>query len=251
MSVRLALWVTRAYAGHLDVAEAVEIAAADATILDSPSPPLQAWTDLGETALLVALPRPGDLTGLPRGGSDFVAAALAAGECVFVPALGAALVPQLASFGSTVEPGLSVSWETFDCEPTPRHRLEALSLRDIESQLRQQMTSAIGHLESIESTIWPQSDSVHDLLAEQVDRVRWGLPPGISPRAFQVLELAATLGSISELAATAGTSSSGTLRQTRREDVVRRLGAAADRALADATCVAALAMAGLRPGRED
>ena len=45
--------------------------------------------------VLVALPRPGDLSGMPRGSADLVAAATEAGECVFVPGIGGALVPTI------------------------------------------------------------------------------------------------------------------------------------------------------------
>ena len=98
-SVRLALWATRALGGELDLPTALRLATPDADHVQGALARLQLWRDLGERVVLVALPRPGDLTGLPRGVLEFSGAAAEARECVFVPGVGGALVPEVDEFG--------------------------------------------------------------------------------------------------------------------------------------------------------
>src|ERR1035437_4055841 len=97
--VRLALWATAAYAGQLTVGQAVDRTHPDVDHVSGDLDRLSLWRDLGERAVLVALPRPGNLSGMPRGSAELIAAATDAGECVYVPGIGAALVPTIENFG--------------------------------------------------------------------------------------------------------------------------------------------------------
>ena len=63
-SVRVAAWVTHAWAGGVTLTEAVERALPDVDHTEGLVEQLRLWRDLGEAAVLVALPSPGDLAGL-------------------------------------------------------------------------------------------------------------------------------------------------------------------------------------------
>src|SRR6476661_1377386 len=99
-SVRLSLWTTHAWATGSALENAVRRALPDVDHVEGDLDRLALWRDLGERALLVALPAPGDLVGMPRAAPEVLAAAADGGECVFVPALGGLLVPSISSFGN-------------------------------------------------------------------------------------------------------------------------------------------------------
>ena len=101
VSVRLALWATAAYAGRLPIEEVVAKAHPDIDHVAGELDHLSLWHDLGERAVLVALPRPGKLSGMPRGSAELIAAATDAGECIFVPGLGGHLGQPIGTFGSS------------------------------------------------------------------------------------------------------------------------------------------------------
>ncbi|HYO85997.1 MAG TPA: hypothetical protein VES01_06010 [Dermatophilaceae bacterium] len=255
IAVRVALWVTAAHrdhrAGAVDTTalrRAIRAAAVEVDTPISPERTLRSWAELGEHAVLMALPRAGDLTGLPRGPANFTAAAVDAGECVYAPALGAALVPRLHRFGSLLEPGLEVRWDCYDCDPMPTHRLEALAIRDIEARLTQHVAAAVVSLDAAEALIWPAAEGSRGGTA---DSQGWALPPGIPARSMALIAHAASIGDIAEDALARHATSVAASGLNQRDAALRQLTAAADAALADATCVAALSMAGLRPGRPD
>jgi len=109
LSVRFALWATVSVRGEVDPDDAVVAAHPDVDdISGEPAGRLELWRDFGESAVLVALPRPGDLTGMPRTSLDGSGAAADAGECVFVPGMGGLLVPTLTTFGPEGDEGTSV-----------------------------------------------------------------------------------------------------------------------------------------------
>jgi hypothetical protein len=92
LSVRFALWATVAVRGEMDPDDAVVAAHPDVDdITGEPAGRLELWRDFGESAVLVALPRPGDLTGMPRAELAGSGAAATSGECVFVPGIGGLL----------------------------------------------------------------------------------------------------------------------------------------------------------------
>ncbi|WP_226346207.1 hypothetical protein [Agilicoccus flavus] len=249
-SVRLSLWATRAFAGGLDLSTALRLAAPDADHLTGGEPTLAAWRDLGERAVLVALPRPGRLHGLPRGDADFTDAALEAGECVYVPGVGGALVPDVREFGPAGDTGLAVSWVAHGCDPTPAHVLDAWSLRDADRTLRGELAAAVELLERSSTTPWA-SRGLRDLADEQLGAGRWGLPDDLPAAAYRLLRTAATLAHAARLGLAAPDDSLEARSATDRADALRRLGDVADTALAHVTNVAALHLAGYRPGRDD
>ena len=64
-SVRLALWTTAAWNGGPSLEKALAAALPDVDHVAGDLGRLDLWHDLGERALLVALPAPGDLAGVP------------------------------------------------------------------------------------------------------------------------------------------------------------------------------------------
>ena len=92
-SVRLALWVTAAWRGQLPTRDALARSFPDLDHVAGDLARLDVWRDLGEGALFVALPRPGDVSGMPKASSAAVAHAAEAGECVYVAGIGGLLVP--------------------------------------------------------------------------------------------------------------------------------------------------------------
>jgi hypothetical protein len=249
--VRLALWTTAAYAGKLTVDEAVDRAHPDLDLFTGDLDRLSLWQELGERAVLVALPRPGDLSGMPRGSADLFAAATEAGECVYVPGIGAALVPTIEHFGPAEDQGTQVTWSSYDCDPVPVHTLEALSLGEIERGFRQELTERTLAIEALDAGPW--AGSPFRSMADELGTGQWGLPDGLPPRATHIITMAAMIGVATELGLSDQAQSqvlTGTFAEQRRKQL-KGLDASADMAMAAAATVAALSMAGLRPSHRD
>lgn len=245
-SVRIALWVTHAWSGATTLTDAVASALPDVDHTDGLVGQLELWRDLGESALLVALPGPGDAAGLPRSGPIATGAAVEAGEALFVPALGGLLVPEHSTFGSAGAEGHRIDWMAHDADPVPPHRLEALDPAQIERHLRRRMLDAIDLLDTIGGTPWTD-DLTRDLVDDRLG-ADWALPPSLPDRARKVLGLAAILS----LAASMGLRASGTLsaaHERSRADTLGTLHRDAERALADSTNAACAAVAGWVPAR--
>jgi enamine deaminase RidA (YjgF/YER057c/UK114 family) len=249
--VRLALWTTAAYAGRLPVAAAVDRAHPDLDHVTGDLDRLSLWRDLGERALLVALPRPGNLSGMPRGSAELIAAATEAGECVYVPGLGGALVPTIEHFGPGDDQGTQVTWTAYDCDPVPTHALEALSLSEIEQSFRHDLTEHTGAIEALDARPWVGSP--FRSLADELSISQWGLPDGLPARATAIMTMAATVAVATQVGLS-DQAQSQVLTSTvaeRRRLALTRLDASADTALAAAATVAALSLAGLRPHHND
>jgi hypothetical protein len=249
--VRLALWATAAYAGQLTVDEAVERAHPDLDLFTGDLDRLSVWRELGERAVLVALPRPGDLSGMPRGSPDLFAAATEAGECVYVPSIGAALVPAIEYFGPADHLGTRVTWSAYDCDPVPVHTLEALSLSEIEKGFRQELRERTLAIEALDAGPW--AGSPFRSMADELSIGQWGLPGGLPSRATHIITTAAMIAVATELGLSDQAQSqvlTGTVAE-RRRTLLRGLDASADLAMAAAANVAALSLAGLRPGHHD
>lgn len=247
LSVRFALWATVAVRGELDPDDAVVAAHPDVDhVTGEPARRLELWRDFGESAVLVALPRPGDLTGMPRAGSDGSGAAADSGECVFVPGMGGLLVPTVTSFGPAGDEGTAVDWAAYDSEPVPRHRVEALSLRELDHELAEAVRDGSATLEAVDGLPWTPQPREHT--ERRLDMRTWAVPPATSPRALRVMLMASRVAIIVDeglrLAATPALDvhSSG-----RREVGLRSLQSVADRVLAGATNLAAMELAGWRP----
>jgi hypothetical protein len=251
LCVRLALWATAAYAGRLSVEGAVERAHPDLDHVTGDLDRLSLWRDLGERAVLVALPRPGNLSGMPQGSADLIAAATDAGECVYVPGIGGALVPRIEKYGRAGDEGSRVSWSAYDCEPVPRHALEALSLSEIAQGFGLELMEHTNAIEGLDAKPW--GGSQFRSLADELTTGQWGLPDGLPSRAVNIITMAAVVGTATELGLSDEAESeilTGAVAQKRRM-LLNGLDAVADTAMAAAATVAALSMAGLRPGRGD
>jgi hypothetical protein len=249
--VRLALWTTAAYAGRLTVEAAVGRAHPDLDHVTGDLDRLSLWRDLGERAVLVALPRPGNLSGMPRGSAGLVAAATEAGECVYVPGLGGALVPTIEHFGPEDDQGTQVTWTAYDCDPVPTHVLESLSLGEIEQAFRQDLLEHTSAIEALDAKPW--AGSPFRSMADDLRISQWGLPDGLPARATAIMTMAATVAVATELGLSDQAQSqvlTGAVAERRRL-ALTRLDASADTAMAAAATVAALSLAGLRPRHSD
>ncbi len=245
-SVRVALWVTHAWSDGTTLTEAVERALPDIDHTQGLIERVRLWGDLGEGALLVALPGPGDLAGLPRCGSEAIDAATEAGEALFVAGLGGLLVPEHSTFGSTGAEGHRIDWVAHDADPVPPHRIEALEPSQLERLLRRRILETAAELDLIGGTPWAE-ELTRDLVDDRLG-ADWALPPRLPTRARKVIGLAATLS----LAAELGVENSGAVTaagDSARAGVLRGLRRDAERALADATNAACAQLAGWVPTR--
>ncbi|HET7304086.1 MAG TPA: hypothetical protein VFJ12_05990 [Segeticoccus sp.] len=246
VSVRLALWCTAAYAGQLPLERALARAHPDLDHVGGDLARLQLWRDLGEPTVLVALPRPGDVTGMPSSSLDLIGAATAVGECVFVPGIGGALVPAVEEFGPEGDRGTQVTWTAYDCDPVPTHRVEALSLGEVEMRLRQDLIARTDDLEELDVRPWAGSD-MRRIADERLAHRTWGVPEDVPRRALRVLSLAGTVTETVDLAVESGPEGLNTVASVEHRRVLMDLRHVAERALADATNVAVLTIAGALP----
>ena len=245
-SVRVALWVTHAWSGGTTLTHAIERALPDVDHTEGLVEQVRVWRDLGEAALLVALPGPGDLHGLPRCGPVATDAAVEAGEAVFVAGLGGMLVPQVSTFGSEGALGLRIDWAEHDADPVPPHRIEALEPSQLERHLRGHLLSAIDELDRIGGTPWAD-DLSRDLLDDRLG-ADWALPDAMPERARKVIGLAGTVA----VAAEVGLGASGAVTAAHDEERaagLRRLARSCEQTLADATNAACAQLAGWVPIR--
>jgi hypothetical protein len=268
--VRLALWVTHAWtdgAGRGSLLEqTLARALPDAEYVAGDVQRLDLWHELGESALLVALPAPGDLRGMPSAGPDAVGAAAAAGECVYVPGLGGMLVPTVTTFGAesagaesagapsgpaarrrSLDVGTRVDWTAYDSDPVPRHRVEALDAGQLERSLRELVAEATAGLERVGGR--PFAHRMGRELADAAAGGRWALPPGLPPRADRVIRLAGTVSAVAGVALETPDDSLSVTTSTQRRQVLQRLRRGSERALADAASAACAAIAGWVPAR--
>jgi hypothetical protein len=247
LSVRFALWATVSVRGELGPDDAVASAHLGFDhIAGEPAGRLELWRDIGESAVLVALPRPGDLTGMPRAGLDGSGAAADAGECVFVPGMGGLLVPTLTTFGPEEDEGTAVDWAAYDSEPVPRHRLEALSLRELDHELAEAVRDGYSTLEAIDGRPWAAQPREHT--ERRLETRTWGVPPATSLRALRLMLIAARIAVIVEEGLRlAATPALDVHSSSRREVGLRSLQSVADRVLAGATNLAVMELAGWRP----
>jgi hypothetical protein len=249
--VRLALWATAAYAGQLRVEDVLHRAHPDLDHVSGDLDRLRLWRDLGERAVLVALPRPGNLGGMPGGSPELIAAATDAGECVYVPGVGGALVPTIEAFGPPGDQGTRVTWCAYEADPVPAHTLEALSLGEIEVGFRQKLMEHTRAIEALDAGQW--AGSPFRAMADERLAGRWGLPEGLPSRATRIITMAALVGVATELGLSVHAQSQvlTAMVAEQRRRVLTDLDATAEAAMAAAATVAALSMAGLRPGHGD
>jgi hypothetical protein len=186
-----------------DWAESHEVVAADERLASTLEIPLRGEAGGSPAALLAALrrsgavnaelvmPVPGDVRGL-GGASQFASEALRAGEAVVMNGLG--IVPE--RIGSAVEGGI-IRWTVFEIDrtvPTPN-----VPLGEAEHELTGAMRVAAGML--IELGVAKKRAGVREELQARVAErtgARW--PAGMPPRALRVLQRAAEVAAILELA---------------------------------------------------
>ena len=249
-SVRLSLWTTAAWngTGH-DLEPLLRAALPDIDHVAGDLGRLELWRDLGERALLVALPAPGDLTGMPAASPDAQGAAAAAGECVFVPSMGGLLVPTIADFGpgggSALDTGTRVDWRAFDADPVPQHRVEALEPSQLERHLRHELLRATEALEDLGGR--PFAAEAAREVADAALGGEWGLPPGLPSRALRAITLAGSVGRVVDLALDGPDDALEVSTARSRRLLLQHLQRAADRTLADAANAACAVLAGWRP----
>ena len=177
VSVRMCLWVTRAWTSGHALADAVAAAHPDIGEVAGDVGRLALWHDLGEEAVLVALPAPGDAYGMPISAPESLAAAVAAGECLVAPALGGVLVPTVDEYGPETDRGSRVTWTAYDADPIRHHQIEALELRTSTQELAEAVTVAIDGLGRLGGEPFRAERPLHGGEAAS----RWGIPSACPP----------------------------------------------------------------------
>lgn len=247
--VRLALWVTDAWSSESDASltHAIERALPDIDHVSGLVEQLRLWRGIGEGALLVALPSPGDPTGLPRCGPTALQEAIDAGEAVFVPGIGGLAIPQDSTFGSEGARGRRLDFTVHEADALPTHRLQALAVPDLERRVTRAMREATEAGDRLGGQ--PLLGSMAREVADARLGGQWALPAGLPERARSVIVMA---GAAASIARTAMEYPDGALDSTTaaaRASVVRDLAREADAVLADAANAACAAMAGWVPSR--
>lgn len=249
-SVRVALWASAAYVEGSPLTDLPPRALPGIDVVQGLIAPLAAWRDLGEPAVLVALPRPGALCGLPAGSPELVATATAAQECVLAPGLGSVLVPMMETFGPEGDQGWAVRWASFDADPVPVHLVESLDLGQTELALRQELATLTEELARVGSPPLAAGAGIRGVRARMVSgHGPWGLPEGLPPRVLRVIDLAGTVLALAEAGLDPAQSSVDARSTGQRTVLLTRLRDLATAALADATNVGALALTAEPPSR--
>ncbi len=243
--VRVSLWATTVLAGRLPASDLPRRALPDLDECVGLVEAVRLWADVGERVVLVALPRPGDLAGLPQGSAELVADATRAEECVYVPALGGALVPELERFGPEGDQGWMARWTRHDAEPVATHRVEALDLGQTELGLRQELAALTAELAASGAPPFGAAAERGAARARAATEGAgpWGLPEGMPQRAVRVVQLAGTVLALADAGLETVDASVDAASVGGRTQVLLRLRSHACRALADATNAAALHLA--------
>jgi hypothetical protein len=138
-----------------------------------------------------------------------------------------------------------VDWAAYEADPVPRHRLEALDVSQLERHLRHELLEATESLEAAGGQPFAR-DAAREL-AESALGGRWGLPGSLPGRPARVIALAATVGSIVDVALEVPDGALSAAQSAARHTHLRRLQRAADNALADGANAAVAVLAGWRP----
>lgn len=249
--VRVALWVTDAWRRGADADGLWEAAAPDVDAVGGDCGHLALWGELGERAVLVALPTSGDLTGMPRAAPLAVGEAVAAGECLIAPGVGELLVPRFEVFGpvqgSAADRGTLLTWTAHDCDPVPRHRVEGFDVRHATRGLTTTVHEAIAALEGTGGVPFDGREAVA-ALHERGSR-QWSLPPDVPAPVLAAIRFAASVGSAAQAGLDGPNGALDAATHERRTRVLRDLGREADHALADAANAGVVALAGWAPVR--
>lgn len=204
-SARLAAWGTawlRNEAGLDDVVDRVRADDEPHDAVDVPgtatatglSEALLALRDAGATAFLVALPAPGDPTGL-GGPADLNGYAVDAGEVVIADGAPYALVPDIRTFGPPGDQGHLVTWMVRSAQPAPL----GPSLTDADKELTTALLAAGSTLTDLDVPSW--RPEVESLLADiRTNRESDPLPRAFPQQAQAVAARAARLLAVVQFA---------------------------------------------------
>lgn len=242
LSIRVATWVVDAWMHGRDLADAVG-GAHSGTVSDLAGElegTLTQWRRAGERLLLVALPRPGALQGMPAISPVARGAALEAGECVIAPTVGGLLVPVISSFGPAGDEGRLVSWTAYEAAPVARHTVEALDARELTRDLSEAVRAATEELESAGGLPWHPREAT-----PQPSPPGRALPQGMPSRELMLLDRACAVLDLAEagLAAELHQPALDAGTSQRRQLALRNLAARAAQALAGAANVSAAVQA--------
>lgn len=243
-SVRVAVWASSALAGRLPVAQVAARALPDLDHVVGLEATLTLWRDLGEQVVLVALPRPGDVSSMPRGGTDLLDAATTAQEMVFVPGVGAACVPTITAYGPEGDQGWQADWTAYDAEPTPAHRVQQVDLSQVELSLRQDLAAITTELAAVPGA--PVGAELTEALTRDRMDAQWGMPSEVPRRALRVIELSGSVLTLAEAGQDTRLQTVDSSSTLQRERILAGLAGRAAQSLAAATNVAALHAAGWR-----
>lgn len=183
-SARLATWATAWLAGEAsldDVVDRVQGGDEPHTVEGVPGSPgptslataLGALRARGARALLLALPRPGDLLGL-AGGPEVTGAAVLAGEAAVAHGTGVALVPRVEAFGPPGDVGHLVSWGWFPAG----ERGDLPGIAEADRVLRESLLEAAATLTDLDVATWRPE------VAQLLEDVRGAAPAEPLPRPY-------------------------------------------------------------------
>ena len=176
---------------------------------------------LGVTSMRLALPRPGDVSGLP-GPPAFNERALATGSAALTA-------------GPTPLGLLDESRGAWTVHHVAQDVRTPLLLADAERDLHHVMRSATARLVHLDVARWQPAAA--EVLAHQAKAARSPLPSTASPRAAQVLETSLRLLSIVEVARADDGAAVSAVEMASRREALRDIETAARRAL-EAACSA-------------
>ncbi len=245
LCARAALWATAVLTGRTPLDQARSRAYAGVTDVTGTLPEPDSWPARGETAVLLALPRPGSFIGMPRAPRESLAAALDAGECLVAPTVGGVLVPTIEQFGPVGDTGRLLTWTDHPAEPLPRHVVEALDLSELDRSLTEVVRDAAERVQALGGIPWRPPV----MTTRRTDIRATVLPDSVPPRAARLLVDAAVVHAVAldGLALEQDGAAADAATSSQRAAVFRTVLDTANDTLAGAVNVAAMALAGWRP----
>lgn len=252
-SVRVALWVSAAWADGADsgsvLEEALTAALPDVDAVGTGIRTLDLWHDFGERTILVALPSSGDAAGLPRSGPDALAAAVDAEECLVAPGIGALLVPEWSTFGAPgatgPDAGTRLDWTAYESDPVPIHRVEGLDPRETIRALTARVLEVTEQLDALGGRPFDAAGA-RDALPRTG---QWALPDDLPGAALRAVTFAAAISTAARAGLDGPQDGPDGWTRSRRVDLLRDLRREAERALADATNAGVSALVQRRTSR--
>jgi len=221
------------------------VAGEDTHVVDRPDGAVRSLREMvgrivgqGITDVGAVLPVPGHVAGLP---GVALLDAVDAGQCLLIRTDGGswAVVPQVESFGSDLEPGTLVRWvlHPFPFAERPVPTLLGLvgSLRQARQDIAQALVTAGQALEQLDLATWRPDAAREAAEVLHGDLTTDVLPPGLDPARVEVLTRAARLLSIVQLALEDDGGAVLARQGAARAEVLRDLEHTARRALAAAS----------------